>query len=336
MTRTIFLVPAAALAALLLAACSTDMLGSRDPAPESVVAPPPAAPAAAPAPEPQPAAAAPAPAAAPKPPQYETKKVDGTDNVYIFRSGNAQSMFVVTSGGVIATDPIGYSNRESPQAYLAAIRQVTKQPIKYVIYSHHHFDHIAGGKPFKDAGAKFIAHRRAKERLAVLKDPNTVIPDETVGDRKTTMKLGGTTLELHYLGINHSDSTLVLRLPKEKIIFTVDWVPVGSLPGRAMIDSYPLQWEQSLKKLLAMDWQRLIPGHPGAPGGRLGTKKDVQDVLAFLQESSAQVKSEAQAGKCWDGVEKGFSMPKYASWPGYGTALPFVARRYCGLWGRGT
>jgi glyoxylase-like metal-dependent hydrolase (beta-lactamase superfamily II) len=44
------------------------------------------------------------------------------------------------------------------------------QPIKYMIYSHHHYDHIAGGKPFKDAGATFVAHKRAQERLMQVKD----------------------------------------------------------------------------------------------------------------------------------------------------------------------
>jgi hypothetical protein len=47
------------------------------------------------------------------------------------------------------------------------------------------------------------------------------------------------------------------------------------------------------------------------------------------------VKAEAQAGKCWDGVEKELKLPKYQSWPGYEQNLPFVLRRYCGLWGRG-
>ena len=142
-------------------------------------------------------------------------------------------------------------------------------------------------------------------------------------------------MELTYLGLNHSDSTLVMRLPAEKIIFTVDWLPVGSLPGRGMIDSYPLEWEDSIKKVLAMDWERLIPGHPGA-GGRLGTKKDAQDTLAFLQETSAEVKKAAHEGKCWDAVEKEMKLPKYANMPGYEQALPFILRRYCGLWGRGT
>ena len=271
----------------------------------------------------------------PAPPPFATTKVDGTDGVYIFRNGGHQAMFVVTSAGVIATDPIGYGRPTGGQTYLDEIKKVTSQPVKYVIYSHHHFDHIAGGKAFKDAGATFIAHRRAQERLAGIKDPHTVMPDEVVGDGGRTVTLGDTTLELIYLGLNHSDSTLLMRLPKDKIVFAVDFISVGSVPGRGMIDSYPLEWGKSLEKVIAMDWDRLIPGHPG-PGGRLGTKKDVQDLLTFLQDASAAVKAEAQAGKCWDGVEKGLKLPKYESWPGYETNLPFVLRRYCGLWGRGT
>ena len=119
----------------------------------------------------------------PAPPPFATTKVDGTDNVYVFRYGNHQSMFVVTSAGVIATDPIGYGRPQAVVTYVDEIKKVSSQPIKYLIYSHQHFDHIAGGKPFKDAGATFVAHTRAKEWLAVLKDPHTVLPDETVDDQ---------------------------------------------------------------------------------------------------------------------------------------------------------
>jgi glyoxylase-like metal-dependent hydrolase (beta-lactamase superfamily II) len=270
-----------------------------------------------------------------KPPAYSTVKVEGTDGVYTFTMGNRVSMFVVTKAGVIATDPAGYGQPQRVPTYLAEIRRITNQPIKYLVYSHHHFDHIAGGKPFKDAGAKIVAHKRAKERLALLKGPHTPLPDE-IFDKARTIQLGGTTLELTFHGLNHSDSTIVMRLPKEKIIFTVDTVPVGSLPGRGMIDSYPLEWERFLERLYVMDWERLIPGHPGAPGGRLGTKKDVQDTLAFLQDASAAVQTAAREGKCWNEVEKGLRLPKYENMPGYANNLQFVLRRYCGLWGRGT
>ena len=271
----------------------------------------------------------------PSQPPFATTKVEGTDNVYIFRGGNHQSMFVVTSAGVIATDPIGYGRPQMVQTYVDEIKKVTNQPIKYLIYSHHHFDHIAGGKPFKDAGATVLSHRRAKERLIVLQDPHTVIPDETM-DRTKTLKLGNTTLELTWVGLNHSDSTIVMRLPKEKILFAVDFIPVGSFPGRGMIDSYPIEWEDSLKRVSAMNWDTMIPGHPGAPGGRLGTKDDVQKFLSLLQETSAAVKAEAQSGGCWDRVEKELKFPKYESMPGYEAGLPMLLRRYCALWGRGT
>ena len=100
----------------------------------------------------------------PAPPLFATTKVEGTDNVYIFRYQGHQAMFIVTPEGVIATDPIGRYRPQAVTTYLDEIRKITSAPVRYVIYSHHHYDHIAGGKPFKDAGATFVAHKRAKER----------------------------------------------------------------------------------------------------------------------------------------------------------------------------
>lgn len=152
-------------------------------------------------------------------------------------------MFVVTADGVIATDPVAYGRPTGGQDYPNEIRKITNKPVKYLIYSHHHFDHIAGGKVFKDAGATVVAHHVTKTRLAVLKDPNTVLPDEVVSDQGRIITLGGTTLEFSDHGLNHSDSTLVMRLPKEKIIFVVDTLPVGSVPGRSTVDFDPTEAE---------------------------------------------------------------------------------------------
>ena len=96
-----------------------------------------------------------------------------------------------------------------------------------------------------------------------------------------------------------------MRLPKEKIIFVVDTIPVGSFPGRGMIDFFPLETEDFIKKVIALDWERLIPGHPGAPNGRLGTKEDAKNVLALYQDASAEMKKLGQAGKCWDDGREG-------------------------------
>jgi len=276
-------------------------------------------------------------AAAQNAPQVSTKKVDGTENVYVFRYGNHQSMFIVTSQGVIATDPISYLRPAKP--YIDAIKAVTDKPIKYVIYSHHHYDHIAGGKPFKDLGATFIAHRRAKERLLELKKqnallPDVVIPDQTV-DEKKTIRLGDTSLELIFVGRNHSDNSLVMRLPKEKLVFVVDFAPIESVQFRNIPDNAsPLEYIASLKKLDALDWDRLIPGHPNA-GGRFGTKKDVEDDIAYMEDLSAEVKKAADAGKCFDPAMKEVKLPKYEKWANYEASLPANVERFCYWWGRG-
>jgi hypothetical protein len=76
--------------------------------------------------------------APPAPPIFATTKVEGTDNIYVFRYQGHQSMFVVTSDGVIATDPIGLGRPQAVTTYIDEIKKVTSQPIKYVIYSHNH------------------------------------------------------------------------------------------------------------------------------------------------------------------------------------------------------
>jgi glyoxylase-like metal-dependent hydrolase (beta-lactamase superfamily II) len=270
-------------------------------------------------------------------PPFATKKVDGTENVYVFRYGGHQSMFIVTPQGVIATDPISYQRPAKP--YIDAIKAVTDKPIKYVIYSHHHYDHIAGGQPFKELGATFIAHRRAKERLLELKKqnallPDVVIPDQVVDGRKT-ITLGGTSLELSFVGRNHSDNSLVMRLPKERLVFVVDFAPLESIQFRNIPDNAsPLEYIASLKKLVGLDWDRMIPGHPQA-GGRYGTKKDVEDDIAYMEDLSADVKKAADAGKCIDPAMKEVKLPKYEKWANYENGLPANVERFCYWWGRG-
>ena len=85
---------------------------------------------------------------------------------------------------MIATDPIG-DRRPAAKAYIEEIQKVTRAPIKYAIYSHSHFDHIAGGQPFKDLGAVFVAHANAKARIEASKPPAVVVPDEVAdGERE--------------------------------------------------------------------------------------------------------------------------------------------------------
>ena len=282
-----------------------------------------------------PAPAQPAPASpAPSQPLFATTKVEGTDNVYVFRYQNHQSMFVVTPEGVIATDPISYGRPQAATTYIDEIRKITRAPIRYLIYSHHHYDHIAGGRPFKEAGATIVGHRRAHERLAARTASDVLVPDEIV-DEKRTIELGGTRLELVYTGRNHSDSSLVMLLPRERIIFAVDFNTLGAVPSRLGVnDSYPVEWEDSLKRTLALNWDRQIPGHPG-PGGRLGTRQDMEQQLAFMTELSAEVKKAAEAGKCFDPATKEVRLPHFATLQGYEQNIEWSTHRWCGYWSRG-
>jgi glyoxylase-like metal-dependent hydrolase (beta-lactamase superfamily II) len=259
-------------------------------------------------------------------------KVPGVDNVYIFRYMGHQSMFIVTPDGVIATDPI--SERRPVKPYIDAIQSVTKAPVKYVIYSHDHWDHIKGGQAFKDMGATFVAHENTKARILALKPDDVVVPDQTVATQKI-IELGGTRLDLDYVGKNHSDSMLVMRMPKEKVMFTVDWIPVQSVQFRGMADTYVPDIEEGLKKVIAMDWNILIPGHPGPGGKQVGSKQDAIDQLAYLQDLSAAVKKAVDEGKSYETAEKEIKLPKYESWGGYAAYLPMNIERYYDYWNRG-
>ena len=127
-----------------------------------------------------------------------------------------------------------------------------------------------------------------------------------------------------------------MRLPKERVLFVVDLLPVGQVPGRGMIDFYPLEAESSIKQILAMDWDQLIPGHPGV-GDRLGHEEGrpgSADVPAgCVASGEAGGAARGSAGSRW---RRKCRLPKYEKWPGYEANLQFVLRRYCGLWGRGT
>jgi glyoxylase-like metal-dependent hydrolase (beta-lactamase superfamily II) len=271
-------------------------------------------------------------AAAQQAPVFATRKV--TDNVYVFRYGGHQAMFVVTPEGVIATDPIAFLRPVAAQTYIDEIKKVTQAPIRYVVYSHHHYDHIAGGKPFKDLGATFIAHRNAKTRLEQLKAPDVVIPDEVVGDEPRVIEMGGVRLELHYVGRNHSDNSLVMLLPREKILFTVDFIPIETVQFRDLPDGYLPDWFDSLDKVLALDWTQMIPGHPYA-GGRWGTKEDVANLKTYMTDLSEAVKKAAAEGKCFDNAMKEVKLPKYEKWGNYEQFLPGNVERFCEYWGRG-
>jgi hypothetical protein len=79
--------------------------------------------------------------------------------------------------------------------------------------------------------------------------------------------------------------------------------------------------------VLALEWDRMIAGHPYV--GRPGTKQDVQNLLTFMEELSAEVKKASDAGKCPDAAKAEVKMPKYATWLNYEAFLAGNIERYC-------
>jgi glyoxylase-like metal-dependent hydrolase (beta-lactamase superfamily II) len=246
-------------------------------------------------------------------PQIETKKVEGTEGVYTFRNQNSLAMFIVTSEGVIATDPVSYGRPTGGEQYLAEIRKVTNQPIRYVVYSHDHADHISGGEVFADT-AVVVAHDDAKKAIVGEKRP-TAVPHVTFSDR-LTIELGGTSLELVHVGKNHSNNSLVMRFPKERLLFAVDFIPVETVAFRDFPDAYMPDWVESLKRVEALEFDVLVPGH-----GKLGEKKHVTMFREYLQDLHAEVLAGARAGKTPDDLVQTIKLPKYEGWTNYKESL---------------
>ena len=269
-------------------------------------------------------------------PVIETTKVPGTDNVYIFRNGNHQAMFIVTKAGVIATDPVAYGKPTGGQSYVDEIKKVTDKPIKYLIYSHHHYDHIAGGKAFKDAGAT-SSRTRARQGA----------PAAAEGSPHRAAGRDGRRQGPHPQARRHDAraelrrpqpfrQTLVMRLPKEKIIFVVDLIPVGQLPGPRH-DRLLSARGGSLRSRRSSRWTGNASSlATPAPAVGSAASRMPRTSSRSCRMRRERCKKAAREGKCWDTVEKEIKLPKYEAWGGYENNLPFVLRRYCGLWGRGT
>ena len=207
--------------------------------------------------------------------------------VYRFRNNFHYSVVVVTHEGVIATDPI---NADAARWLKAA-------------------DHISGGEVFADT-ARIVAHENARRTIIAEKRP-TAVPQVTFTDRMV-IELGGTAVELSHVGRNHSDNSIVMRFPTERILFAVDFIPVKSVGFRDWPDAYIEDWIESLRRVESMDFDVLVPGH-----GPVGTKDDVRAFRVYMEELRDAVTRLAREGKSEQEVVQAVQLAKYESWGGY-------------------
>jgi glyoxylase-like metal-dependent hydrolase (beta-lactamase superfamily II) len=148
----------------------------------------------------------------------ETEKL--ADGLYTFRYGPYRSLFMVTPAGVIATDPISSA---AASEYRKAIAAVTDQPVRYVVYSHAHWDHASGGKIFKDEGATFIAQQRCVDSFRDSPKAD-IVPADITFSNSYSVELGGQSLDLYYFGPSHGTCLIVMIPRPHKMIYTVDLV----------------------------------------------------------------------------------------------------------------
>ena len=121
---------------------------------------------------------------------YGVKNVGG--GVYVISDQGWQSAFLVTDEGVIVFDAPESFGKGIP----SAIKKVTDKPVRILVYSHAHKDHIGGAATFNDIkGLRIVATEGVAELLKEQNDPNRLIPNEVFGAQKT-ISLGGKTVEL--------------------------------------------------------------------------------------------------------------------------------------------
>ena len=148
----------------------------------------------------------------------QVKTFEIADGVYSFTpDGTYISMFIVTGDGVIAIEPV---NTQHSKAMLQAIQNVTAEPVKYLFYSHNHWDHSGGGQVFKDAGATIMAHEEAYDWLENNLSHDVILPDEKWTGKQKDITLGSTKLELRYLGANHGLGNTVFVTPAARVPIT--------------------------------------------------------------------------------------------------------------------
>ena len=151
-----------------------------------------------------------------------------------------------------------------------------------------------------------VAHENAKAAIVGERRP-TAVPRDVLGPDDD--RPGGTVLELSYVGKHHSDNSLVMRFPREKILFAVDFIPVNSYSFRDFPDAYMPDWIESLRRVEAMEFDVLAPGH-GPPG----TKANVTMFREYLQDLRTDVIRYTREGKSVDEMKQLITLPKYAAW----------------------
>ncbi len=193
-----------------------------------------------------------------------------TDNAgFISNAG-----FVVTNEGVVVFDALGTPSL-AVKLY-KEIRKVTQQPIRYVIMSHYHADHLYGLQVFKELGAKVIAPQGARVYLASdvsdnllatrrvdlapwVNESTHLVPADQYISTEYKFSLGGIQFKITPLGNAHSEGDLTLLVEPDNVLFSGDLIFEGRIPfvGQANI----FNWLKALETMRNVNVSAVLPGH---------------------------------------------------------------------------
>lgn len=188
---------------------------------------------------------------------------NGPDDNLIHEAGDVAVR--VTPDGLILVDD---KYPEFVDEVLARVREVSPLPIRYMLNSHHHGDHVSGNRNIREMGIDVIAHRNIRENFLRIQqpgEPNIVFADEAA------VHLGGVEVQMFWLGRGHTNGDTVIYFPDLRTVHTGDLI----IDGMPVIDyaggGSAVEFVQTIDKLLQMDFDTVIPGH-----GRIMNKDDVR------------------------------------------------------------
>jgi glyoxylase-like metal-dependent hydrolase (beta-lactamase superfamily II) len=176
------------------------------------------------------------------------------ENVYAYeqidptkRTVTVNNLIVITSAGVLIAESQG--TVDNVKRLVADVAKLTPQPIKYVVVGSEHGDHTGGIAAFP-AGVVYLAHPFSAPRI---KQPTEPVTDKRV------ISLGGTEIDVLFLGRAHTGGDLEVYLPREKILFMSEVFSNRIFPS--MANGYPSEWVAALKKAEQIDVSYFVPAH---------------------------------------------------------------------------
>ena len=213
----------------------------------------------------------------------------------------SNAAFVVTADGVVVVDALG--SPALAEALIEAIARITPQPVRRVIVTHYHADHIYGLQAFKAVGATVIAQREgqvylhsdsaalrlkvSREELAPWIDERTrLVAADVWIDAPLRFTLGGVDFVVQPVGPAHTAEDLVVYLPQQHCLIAGDLVFRGRIPFVGQADSR--RWITALEGLLAFEPQTLLPGHGPASNDARADLQLTRDYLLHLRQTMGQ------------------------------------------------